>query len=834
MLRYVMASPEKVTVARADVSHWKAGEWHHVVVGWFTNHVGIPVGLPLWIDKVAVDGPIASGNAFLDPAAMDDARLWIGDETSQAAMDELVMRAKERPSVDLVYRDYFRTGPFTAIEIDAEPHAVPADRRVVNGYSKPFGLRGKLNGRWERMIEYVGGAYWNWTHYDAKSFTTWSTSDKTIATVDEEGRVSGHKVGRCTLTAEFHGLKASYDVSVIPMEQPDLVLYVVELLPRYLEMAVKNHHAPGETVKSVARIANFGFMPAPSGVAVTFELIPDANGNYRLDADERAIPTKRATTRVALEPLEETAVEFEWTWPDTPVWVRVTVDPGNGVDEISEANNRLVELNTARSMIWAYNDTEPANVYNRKRMNLTGSFCYYDWLRAQSDRLRLILRESVYPTTSPVGVLDDTRIGEVMCFDTPCPEGRLYDQHSKYHEGGYPICLDSDEDLDWIMAGTVHELGHTMLALPDLYGHPVHARGVLVTDANGKLYAGGPLVPELNRSRTTIVSPAEGVECGASYGYLMNNCRMVMHPAFAGQVQYFRGCRGDKFWGVHGLLIPTSRNELLVLDANDEPLAGAAVYAYQAKQAHIQDGAAKFFADRAKYVGHTNEEGRYVFPGETDRDWDSPDTDEVEGSVELWNPFAMPDGPIIATPTCFDADGMMLLRIASGDQTEFHWLTLTMMNEAFLSGHKNWGIYTIRTSLTPFDGETPIIRHPVPDAVREKNLRPVAKVDIQPSEPDGELELTAKMGESVRIDGSASFDPEGQPLAYRWQAPDEFDREERFGSKPVFDCRAPLEEEGDFEIAFYVIDGIRESEPIWITLHVVGDGAKASEAEDAE
>ena len=61
-LRYVMASPEKVTAARADVSHWKAGEWHHVVVVWMDRD-GVPIGLPLWIDKTAVDGPIASGEA---------------------------------------------------------------------------------------------------------------------------------------------------------------------------------------------------------------------------------------------------------------------------------------------------------------------------------------------------------------------------------------------------------------------------------------------------------------------------------------------------------------------------------------------------------------------------------------------------------------------------------------------------------------------------------------------------------------------------------------------------------------------------------------------------
>jgi hypothetical protein len=47
----------KTTASRADVSHWRAGEWHHVVVVW-TALDGKPLGLPLWIDRVAVAGAL--------------------------------------------------------------------------------------------------------------------------------------------------------------------------------------------------------------------------------------------------------------------------------------------------------------------------------------------------------------------------------------------------------------------------------------------------------------------------------------------------------------------------------------------------------------------------------------------------------------------------------------------------------------------------------------------------------------------------------------------------------------------------------------------------------
>ena len=139
MLRLVMASPAKVTAARADVSHWRAGEWHHVAVAWFSKDDS-PLGLPLWIDRVAVAGPVAGGNTFLNPASMTDPRVWIGDASSDAAMDELIFRERlnaEGPEGQkaIVYRDYFRTAPYTEIRI------TPEALRVLMRFDFPGNVR---------------------------------------------------------------------------------------------------------------------------------------------------------------------------------------------------------------------------------------------------------------------------------------------------------------------------------------------------------------------------------------------------------------------------------------------------------------------------------------------------------------------------------------------------------------------------------------------------------------------------------------------------------------------------------------------------------------------
>ncbi len=93
ILRYVMASPEKVCASRAGVSGWKAGQWHHVVVGRLYKD-NQPLGTPLWIDKVCVDGPIAAGNRFLDPDEMTNKQVLLGDTSSDAVPTRNRYRSK--------------------------------------------------------------------------------------------------------------------------------------------------------------------------------------------------------------------------------------------------------------------------------------------------------------------------------------------------------------------------------------------------------------------------------------------------------------------------------------------------------------------------------------------------------------------------------------------------------------------------------------------------------------------------------------------------------------------------------------------------------------------
>jgi hypothetical protein len=307
--------------------------------------------------------------------------------------------------------------------------------------------------------------------------------------------------------------------------------------------------------------------------------------------------------------------------------------------------------------------------------------------------------------------------------------------------------------------------------------------------------------------------------CDVGYNPLMVACHQWLHPANAGQAHYYRSYRGPRFWGTQGRNIPDREHFLKIYDVNDEPLAGAAVYVYHVTQTGARDAGSKFFADRPKFVGHTDKDGRYQFPGTTDRDWDDPDTDLVEGEWPVWNPFGRaktttgspPDTAF--TPNVWCVEGLLLVKIVSGDQTEFEWMPMTEFNveffKGYVTGNTHRGTYVMRTDLKPSPGETPLVRPEIPEAIRTTNLAPIATASV--------TELTVGPGEEFTIDGSTSRDPEAQPLIYRWDMRGPFDP--RVSDQPVYKGKAPRDP-GEYECVFYVIDGLRASEPVWIKLTV--------------
>lgn len=811
--RFVMAGGGKVCASRCDVSSWKAGEWHHIAASWLDTE-GRPIGLPLWVDKICVDGPIYTGTSFMNPASMADKKVYIGDTSTNAVMDELIFRGSaSNGQVTVVYRDYFQTAPYTEIKINHEPNKVRSETRVALGCKKQFGMKALKEGSWENITNF-DVRYGQWSEYDAKPYITWSCSDVTIASVDTNGLVTGKAVGHCTLTAKFRGMTATYDLEVIPTSMPDLDLLYVERTPRYLRYQSKIWPDEGELVHSTVHLANFGYATVPSGTDVKFERIPDTNCNFKVDPDELPIDVRTVTIDRPLAQGETTSLTFDWNWTQSPVYIRVTLDPNNQIAELCEANNERCELNVARAFHWGRNDPKFASDYSGKHINLVGSFSDYDWCNAEMERGNVLMRETVLPFTSPNGIEDELRSDDFHSnVYTGNFEDEPWEQLRDAYDGGYPDMEPQNSTLMDTDTGILHEIGHVCLTQPDFYGYPFVTENMFVKDESGQPYANTPLFPTIDSSGYAMFCSVMNVPCNVGYSHLMVSCHQWMHPTSAGLTQHFKQTRMDLTRVSFSELMPTE-NQLKIYDVEDKPLKNAAIYVYQVVSIFYTD-TSKYFPDRAKFIGNTDENGVWEFPKVTDETWDDPDTDEADGSVPCRNPFSTVWCDI--TSPCYRGGDEFLLKIVSGDKVEFQRLPMTDFLTQFFSGHgtrpEDPATYVIRTSLNPVEGGTPAVHPIIPDNMKDYNNRPVAVVPT---------EVWVKKGQPFSIDASQSYDPEGQPIVYRWVRTNGT-ATPAISDQPTLTGYGPQTFE-DTQYDFYVIDGIRMSWVQTVNVRVAPSG----------
>jgi hypothetical protein len=118
---------------------------------------------------------------------------------------------------------------------------------------------------------------------------------------------------------------------------------------------------------------------------------------------------------------------------------------------------------------------------------------------------------------------------------------------------------------------------------------------------------------------------------------------------------------------------------------------------------------------------------------------------------------------------------------------------------------KNTSIYKSGTENTKESWQ--ILKHPTPGSTNAfTNSAPIAKIEIQKGALQGPIPF------SINLDGSNSYDPDGDALFYKWIYPDE-----------TFNTKNPksykIEKSGNYEISLTVTDefGASDTEKIQIT-----------------
>ena len=811
MLRLSNFSADGERVARADVSSWKKGEWHHIAFAWYSNKEGMPIGLPLYIDTICEDGPVPNKNSFFDQEG-DNPPIFAKNVTfSDIKYFNGAWSGNQADAYNLfsmVFKDFFKGLPAEEIRITSKMCGVDANPLVVEGKEKTFALEAKFNGNWIRVTDEMR-RYGNWSDFDAKPYIKWTVQDQEIAEVKKLSNVLGKKPGKTSLTAEYRGQLAKYDLEVTPIDQPDLCVLYTSVLPRLSSNSVKWFHAPGDTVTSIVHVANYGYKDSTAGTVVTFTLYK----NPGLDFDPKAEVLYQKKAKVpALQGMGKAEFQFVWQWPEEAVWMESKVEADKEGD-LDPMNNIIRDRNVSRPLRFGFQPDTMTNLYTERTINSLGSFNLFDWTSSHKYRLDLLLRETKYPGICPDGITDTYRIDRMYYIYKEKNEKQPYYQVEEWFDGGFPI-YTHDLSLDGISAAVVHELGHTCLALPDVYSYPVRTVNVLVRDDNGCFYARTPAMPDIGGSIMNALGI--NVPCGAMYSPLMDGCHMWINPSNAGKIEYMKGQRGERFWGVQGRMMPIKQNIFQFFDRNDEPLKDAAVYIYQITNTKTASFADKYYSDWPKFAGNTNEEGSFTVGGETLDSWDCPTTDRTERRTSVWNPFGMISEESNATvdtaftPNVWTTEGLLLIKIVASSGVEFCNVSMAIFNEEFFRGNKIRGTYKIRTNLINSERQS-VKTKELPEACREKNLKPIAKLK------GGKTEFSVKKGQEITLDAGESSDPEGQPLEYRWHdGGNWYSTDLRTG--PVQIYKAPDKAGETKKIDLFVIDGIRTSDLVNITI----------------
>ena len=450
--------------------------------------------------------------------------------------------------------------------------------------------------------------------------------------------------------------------------KPDLNVFYISRSPKYLRYKVE-YEAGGYDPYIPEDAASWRHYP-DEGETMTYLAHLENTGGATIDSFKVEWFVDSALQRTdyfgKFYPDQHMLSRFQLPWSsENPSYVRceLTAIAPAPTAELTLENNYIENRTNALGFDIHIEKGQYDNFRNWK--NIMGSYAFEDWIQFHMITFHRFFEEAVYEHT-PDGVDERVFIDSISYWPNNTLGGGTHAPVHWWADGAWGF-NDNDEWFGIISTqhaqkgfdpGLMHELGH-QLGLIDLY----------VTDVHGTTFSGDFVEPRTGEFPP--LTPAAHFENPVYYYNSRARDDMMHGPSnaklsdhSAGGLQRNRSKRRGWYGDYQFDFAKDYAYELTKPDGS--PLANYKITIYQKDPS---------FTPTPKYIGMTNEDGRYQFPHTTHSGY--------EGGIYTANPFSTKASRF---PQVVGTNSALLIRVTKGDSVGYTFHDLCDFNVAYWEG----------------------------------------------------------------------------------------------------------------------------------------------------